>query len=207
MKQKEFEFVKDNVTYKVFVTYKSFQRNIYFRYKKDGFYVSAPYLTTNKAIIKGIEKFFPKLIEQHERETSHFSFEDDYVYLLGEKLFLSSLNIKDEKELNLFLKKESLRILLEEVEKYQQIMDISTSYKVKIRNTTRQYGSNSKKTHTLSFQTSLIHFSLDIIDTVVVHELAHHFERNHQKGFYEIVYKYSPDYKSLQKKLKKGIHQ
>ena len=206
MRQKEFEFIKDNVTYKVFVTYK-YQRNIYFRYKKDGFYVSAPYLTSKQTILGGIEKFFPKLLKQHDKLYSHFSFEEDHVYLLGEKASISSLNIKNEEELNLFLKKKALGILTEEVKKYQQIMGISTEYKVKIRDTSHQYGSNSKKTHTLSFQTSLIHYSLDIIDTVVVHELAHDFERNHQKGFYEIVYKYSPNYKELQRKLKKGIHQ
>ena len=120
---------------------------------------------------------------------------------------LSSLEIKNDDELNKYLKKYALNIIPMEVEKYRQIMEISVPYKVRIANTKHQYGSNSKSTHTLSFQISLIHYSLDIIDTVVVHELAHEFERNHQKGFYEIVYKYCPNYKALQKKLKRGIHQ
>ena len=206
MKQKVFEFEKDNVIYQVHVTYK-YQRNVYFRYKEDGFHVSAPYLTSNKLIMSGIEKYFDKLVNQHKQNISHFSFEDDFVYLLGEKVSLSSLSIKDIEELQEYLKEYALEIITNEVRKYEQIMDISKPYKIKIKDTSRQYGSNSKKTHTLSFQTSLIHFSLDIIDTVVVHELAHEFERNHQKGFYDVVYKYSPNYKYLQRKLKKGIHQ
>ena len=205
MSQKQFEFVKDNVVYNVFVTYK-YQRNIYFRYKEDGFHISAPYLTSRKAIEAGINKYFDKLIKQHQKQISHFSFEEDYVFILGEQISLSSLNIKNNEDLNKYLKKYALNIISEEVEKYRQIMDISMQYRVRIANTNHQYGSNSKKTHTLSFQTSLIHYSLDIIDTVVVHELAHEFERNHQKGFYEIVYKYCPNYKALQKKLKRGIH-
>ena len=206
MKQEQFEFVKDNNSYNVFVTYK-YQRNIYFRYKEDGFHISAPYFTRRKTIEAGIDKFFDKLLKQHVAKTSHFSFEDDYVYLLGEKVAISSLNIKNDEELHKYLKKYALEIISQEVEKYRQIMDISTIYKIRIADTTHQYGSNSKKTHTLSFQTSLIHYSLDIIDTVVVHELAHEFERNHQKHFYEIVYKYCPNYKPLQRKLKRGIHQ
>ena len=205
MKQKVFEFVLKETTYKVFVTYK-YQRNVYFRYKEDGFYVTAPYLTSYKTIEMGLNKYAEKLLRQSKGSISHYSFEEDYVYLLGDKVSLASLNISNEEELNKYLKKYALGIIKEEVEKYRQIMDISTEYKVRIASTTRQYGSNSKKTHTLSFQTTLIHYSLDIIDTVVVHELAHDFERNHQKHFYKIVYKYSPDYKELQKKLKRGIH-
>ena len=205
MKQKVFDFIFKETTYKVFVTYK-YQRNIYFRYKDDGFHITAPYLTSFKTIEMGLNKYAEKLLKQHKGNISHFSFDEDYVYLLGEKESLILLGIQNEEDLRKFLKKIAFETISQEVEKYRQIMDISTEYKVRIASTTRQYGSNSKKTHSLSFQTTLIHYSLDIIDTVVVHELAHEFERNHQKHFYEIVYKYSPNYKELQKKLKRGIH-
>ena len=205
MRQKEYIFHKNEKDYKVFVTYKS-QRNIYFRYKEDGFHISAPYLASYKNIEAGLNKYFDRLIKNYETTTGHYSFEEDYVYLLGEKYSLKELNIYSLDELHLYLRKRALEVLMMEVEKYQQIMDISKPYKVRITDTTRQYGSNSKKTHSLSFQTSLIHYSIEIIDTVVVHELAHEFERNHQDSFYEIVYKYCPNYKALQKKLKRGVH-
>ena len=205
MQTKDIEFIKNDVTYVIHIVYKH-QRNIYFRYKDDGFHVSAPYRTKDSLVLKGVEKYFDKLIKTGNKGI-HYSFEEDYLYLLGEKVSLSNLGIENEESLNKYLKEYAYKIILEEVDKYSEIMGISTEYKVRIRNTSRQFGSNSKRTHTLSFQTSLIHYSLDIIDTVVVHELAHDFERNHQKGFYDIVYTYSPDYKYFQKKLKKGIHQ
>ena len=205
MRTKQLLFTKYDKTYVVNIKYK-YQRNIYFRYKDDGFHVSAPYLTRDKTILLGINKYFDRLIKQHENKNSHYSFEEDYIYLLGEKYSLTSLNIHNEEELENLLKSKRLGIITNEVRKYEQIMGIKTPYKVRIRDTKNQYGSNSKKTHTLSFQKSLIHFSLEIIDTVVVHELAHEFERNHQKSFYDIVYKYSPEYDYYQKKLKKGIH-
>ena len=205
MKSTEFVYLYKNKEYPVHVTCK-YQRNIYYRYKEDGFHVSAPYLVTKKAIVKGLDKFADKILAQYENSHSHFSFEKDYLWLFGEQVSLSQQNIKNPQELQEFLRKNGTFLITELVRKYERIMGISKPYKVKIRDTERQYGSNSKRTQTLSFQTGLVHYSPEIIETVVVHELAHDFERNHSKNFYNIVYSFSPKYKELQRKLKKGIH-
>lgn len=207
MKQRHFEYIKNDQKYDVVVTYRH-QKNIYFRYKENCFYVSAPYLTGVSYIKEGIDKYFDRLINPKIKKISHFSFEEDYVYLLGNKVQISSLfpQITNENDLNKYLFKQAEMVITEEVRKYERIMNISVPYKIKIKKTRRQFGSNSKKTHALSFQVNLIHYSLEIIDSVVVHELAHEFERNHQKKFYEIVYNYCPNYKVIQRKLKRGIH-
>ena len=205
MKTSEFVYKYKNKDIPVHVTY-SRQRNIYFRYKEDGFHISAPYLTSKRTIETGLNKFAEKAIKQFTNSHSKFSFDEDFVYLLGEKQSLNALNIKNPQELQGFLQKNAAFLITELVKKYEGIMGVFEPYKVKVRDTERQYGSNSKRTHTLSFQTSLIHYSPEIIETVVVHELAHDFERNHGKNFYNIVYSFSPNYKELQKKLKKGIH-
>ena len=205
MKSTEFVYLYKNKEYPVHVAYKR-QRNIYYRYKEDGFHVSAPYLVGQKTILKGLDKFADRIIAQFENSHNNFSFEEDYLWLNGEKVSLSSLNIQNTMELQHFLQEKGTILITELVRKYEEIMGISEPYKVKVRDTKRQYGSNSKRTHTLSFQTNLIHFSTEIIETVVVHELAHDFERNHSKNFYNIVYSFAPNYKQLQKKLKKGIH-
>jgi len=204
MKLEELTFERNGEHYKVIITYKH-QRNVYFRYRDDAFLVSAPYRTPKKLIISGINKYYDKLIKQNSKSV-HYSFEKDHIFLLGEEISISSLNIKNEEELRGFLKNIALKTLTEEVRKYEGIMGIEKPYKIRVKDTCRQYGSNSKRTHSLSFQISLIHYSLDIIDTVVVHELAHDFERNHQKAFYNVVYNFCPNYKELQRKLKRGIH-
>jgi len=43
----------------------------------------------------------------------------------------------------------------------------------------------------------------ELIDYIVVHELAHIKEKNHSKAFYAVVARYMPDYKERQKLLKK----
>lgn len=182
------------------------QRNIYYRYKEDGFHVSCPYLTRQKDIVRGLDKFAKKLVDQYVRAHSNFSFEEDYLWLLGDKVSLKFLNIENNEDLSAFLKKYAQKTIENLVRKNEEIMGISKPFRVAIRNTQRQFGSNSKTTHTLSFQISLIHYSEEIIESVVIHELAHEFQRNHSDKFYNIVYKYCPNYKAVQRKLKKGIH-
>lgn len=205
MKSSEFFYKYNNKDIIVHLVIKS-QRNIYYRVKDGEFYVTAPYLTPKKVIINGLDKFAPRLLKRYEKIHSNFSFEEDYFYFLGEEKSLSELNIKNIEELEGFLRKYGIFYLEKLVRKNEEIMGISKPYKIKLRKTSNQYGSNSLKTHTLSFQLNLLHYSEDIIESVVVHELAHEFERNHSKNFYNIVYKYCPNYKILQKKLKKGIH-
>lgn len=205
MKFSEFTYKYNNKEYIVHIK-RAYQRNIYFRFKEDGFHVSAPYLASKKVIEKGLDKYAEKIIKQYENSHLHFSFENDFIYLLGEKYSLKNLNIENSQDLQVFLKKNAGITIEKLVRKHEKIMGISEPYRVTVKNTVRQFGSNSKRTHSLSFQIDLIHFSEEIIETVVIHELAHEFERNHGKNFYNIVYKYCPRYKELQKKLKKGIH-
>lgn len=205
MKTSLFFYKYNNKTIPVHVSY-AYQRNIIYRYKDDGFYVSAPYLTREKKIILGLDKFAKRLIEQYQNTHSNFSFEEDFLWLLGEKVSLKLLNIQNNEDLLVFLKKNAQKNIENLVRKNEEIMGISKPYRIAIRNTQRQFGSNSKTTHTLSFQISLIHYSEEIIESVVIHELAHEFQRNHSDKFYNIVYKYCPNYKAIQRKLKKGIH-
>ena len=201
----EFTYIYNKKEYVVHVK-RSFQRNIYFRYKEDGFYVTAPYTALKLTIKQGLDKYAGKLLQQYENAHSNLSFENDFVYLLGEKYSLKNLNIENSQDLSVFLKKNAEISIQNLVRKNEEIMGISKPYRVVVKNTVRQLGSNSLRTHTLSFQINLVHYSEEIIETVVIHELAHEFERNHGKKFYNIVYKYCPRYKELQKKLKKGIH-
>lgn len=182
------------------------QRNIYYRFKNGKFSITAPHFTTKKMVEMGLNKFAEKLIKRDKTFNSNYSLDEDYIFLLGEKVSLSELNLINTGEIDHFLRLKCEETIIPMVRKYEQIMGIFDPYKVGFRHTKNQFGSNSKKTHHLSFQIELIHYSPEIIETVVVHELAHEFERNHSQNFYNIVYKYCPNYKEIQRKLKKGIH-
>ena len=207
MSSKQVEFIYRIVDkdYNVYVDRK-FQRNIYFRFKNGSFYISCPKLTPRSQIVKGLNKYAERLIKQYNKRHDNFSFEDDFVFLLGESYSLKALNIENTKELQAFLVENAKKVFKNLVRKNEEKMGIKEPYKIKLKNTQAQFGSNSLKTHTLSFQLSLIHYSEEIIESVVIHELAHEYYRNHQKEFYNVVYKYCPNYDLVQRKLKKGIH-
>jgi predicted metal-dependent hydrolase len=64
---------------------------------------------------------------------------------------------------------------------------------ISIRSQRTRWGSCSTR-GTLSFNWRLIMAPPDVLDYVVVHELAHMKERNHSKSFWAVVQKYCPDY-------------
>ena len=61
------------------------------------------------------------------------------------------------------------------------------------------------KDNKVTFNLSLIHLPKDLIDYVIVHELAHFLQANHSHLFYQEIEKRMPDYKQRQKRLKE-IH-
>ena len=201
--RKECEIIIDEKSYPVIIDYKRI-KNAYFRYKDGTFFITSSYLIPKGSLLKSLRGFAPRLLKT-KKESIPYSFEEDFIYIFGEKFTLSSLKV-DENHLEKYLKKLLLNYLNERVNYFKELMSITHTYKVKVRNMKTRHGSNSRKTMTLTFQSSLIHFSKDIIDSVVIHELAHDKEFNHSKSFYNIVYKYSPNYKILKRKLDKGIY-
>ena len=164
-------------------------------------------------IIKGLDKFASSLVNRSKKRS--LAFDEDYVYILGERYQYSGvskitltngdiISFTNKEDLERKLKKYFLSVVTSRVRHFESIMNVP-AYKVRVQKMRSRYGSNSKHTYTLNFSTVLLHYSLDIIDSVVVHELAHYFVYNHSKDFYNVVYKYCPNYKYVQACLKKGI--
>ncbi len=102
-------------------------------------------------------------------------------------------------------KNKAKEVISARAEIYSKIMQISYK-KIRITNATKRWGSCSHKGKSLNFSWRLIMAPLEVVDYVVVHELAHIKEDNHQKGFWNIVSKIYPPYKKCQKWLKENGH-
>ena len=87
------------------------------------------------------------------------------------------------------------------VYKYAVIMKAEIS-EVRLRKMKTEWGNCNYVNSILTFNTYLYYMSEKFIEAIVVHEIAHLFVHGHGKRFYQIVYKYLPDYKERIKEAK-----
>ena len=205
--QYNFIYEHNSTSYEVVVTKKR-MKNGHFRFRDGKFYVSCPYLFSKERIVECLDKFADKLLKTNidnkmEKEDSLYVLGDKYNKDIDGMYIYNGYKFKDAKDLEIRCKKSIQQLIETRVRYYEKIMNVP-SYKVRVQKMTSRYGSNSKRTNSLNFSLSLIHYSLPIIDSVVVHELAHYYYFDHSQNFYNVVYKYCPKYDYYRKCLIKG---
>ncbi len=99
-----------------------------------------------------------------------------------------------------WLKKTAKRLLIEETAKWAAIMGVEYT-SVSITSAKTRWGSCSAK-NALRYTFRLLYCPKEIIEYVVVHELAHTRHRNHSKLFWGEVERYCPDWRIRRKWLK-----
>ena len=99
-------------------------------------------------------------------------------------------------------KKQALPVITDLVEEYARLMGLEGKYSsVKLSIAKSKWGSCSYD-NKLLFSWRLIMCPTEVIEYVVVHELAHIIEKNHSKAFWNEVKKVLPDYREHRKWLK-----
>lgn len=204
MKQVTYEIEFEGKSFPCYVTYKRV-KNISFRMDREGKFmkVSCPARVKESYLIEHIHRVFPKLYQKVDRSSP---IEGDTLYLFGKRKEVPGFSLLDEKKQRKYLTNLLLPYCVERVRHYESLMGIEEPYLVKVRAMKSRYGVNNKTRHSVTFALSLVHFSPDIIDSVIVHELAHHFVFNHSKAFYDIVFKFDSDYKTQHGNLRKNIY-
>ena len=200
-----YEYSIDGQNYPIVITRKT-MKNVTYRFRNDTFYISAPRFCALAFILKGLDKHGPGLIKRCVKPTKSNS---EIVHIFGEPYPINNINIDgkildytDQRKFYVDTYYMLYDYVYERVKFFGAQMGINTDiYRVRVRNTRSRYGSNSVHTKTLAFSMQLVHFSPEIIDSVVVHELAHCFVYDHSKRFYNVVYQHCPNYNMLRKKL------
>lgn len=208
--RREFTYSINNQEYLVKVHY-LVTRRIRYVYRKDGFHISCPYLTLKATLIKGLDRYAEGLIKTYK---STLGYDDTHMYILGMNIDISNrdslsfnngitIKFKDIESLRKALKVPFLKIVTERVRHYEQVMN-TKRHNIRVRDMRTRLGTNSKKTNTITIALNLVHYNVDIIDSVIIHELAHDYYFDHSKKFYNVVYKYCPNYDKLRKHILKG---
>lgn len=136
-----------------------------------------------------------KLTEQTKKRTS---------LVFNREVFLLHYHQYDErlfqKYVDNFYKEEAKQFIPPLVEKWSGKMALFPT-EIRFRKTKRQWGSCSGK-NVLSFNTMMMKLPQDVIQYIIVHELAHIKHKHHQKSFWKLVERYMPDYRQQVAQLK-----
>ena len=98
-------------------------------------------------------------------------------------------------------KEKALETILERILHYQQFFKIKPNF-VKVRTQKSRWGTCNSKGN-LYFNWKIIMAPIEILDYLVVHEMAHLVHLNHSSKFWDFVGGILPDYKTSRKTLKK----
>ena len=173
---------------------------MYARLDKDNnLVITAPLHLSLRQIEKFADEAYEKLLKRLERKPSKTIFnKEGKIKILGEYQ-----NIENLSELNGILLVGLKKYLNENYLNIVNMMGISNPPRVNIKKVKRYLGQYNKKQNTINLNLLLGHMSKELIEYVIIHELAHTRYMNHQKGFWEEVSKYCPYYKTYRTKCKK----
>lgn len=197
-------------TFTLNLTYKRMKRVIFRAVPsaENTFAVSLPYGTRISSLESVFKRNFISLTKlQNKTKTIPFT---DKTYVFGHLLALDEIvstyhlrkNPQHVEDFYALMKKTLLAHLIARVDHYQSVMNIPLKYKVRVRSMKSRWGSNSSQTNTIAFNEKLIHFHPLIIDSLVVHELAHYYIKGHGADFYTYLESVFPGYKRVDKMLK-----
>ncbi|MBW1820403.1 MAG: M48 family metallopeptidase [Deltaproteobacteria bacterium] len=91
-----------------------------------------------------------------------------------------------------FYKEKGLPIIVERVERYQKRINVNPK-QIRIMELKNRWASCSEKGN-LNFHWKCIMAPLDVLNYIVVHELAHLVSKNHTKAFWNEIDKVMPDF-------------
>ncbi len=203
--------------YEIFikVIYKN-NRNIYFRFDENLFLiVTCPKRTFDDDIIKIIEKNEDSLIKMYEKAKKMREYQDEFWYL-GKKYNVvykedasevtfsdDEVIAKDDEMLENYLADKRTEIFLKEVELCKKCFVDLPDFRTRFRKMKTRWGVCNRAKKIITLNTELIKKDIKLLDYVIIHELAHFYEGNHSKKFWEIVSLACPDYKERRKALRK----
>lgn len=112
-----------------------------------------------------------------------------------------NISVLSEEEMK-GLRKRAKEVFADRVAVFAAKMQVSYA-RISIRKQKSRWGSCSREGN-LNFNLLLLLAPAKVLDYVVVHELCHRIEMNHSKKFWDLVGRYSPDYRECRLWLKEN---
>lgn len=201
----------------IYIHKKRYQRYTYYRFKDDHFLVTSFYKINKKEVVNKINEFALKLVKKGiiNEDIISEKLNNEYLYILGDKYYINKVDnsvfYKDKKiKIDNNYYKNLIEVIYNDIfslfEYYRKMMNVPPIYKLSFRKMKTRLGTNSRKTNKITLSYDLLSYSLANISSVIVHELAHYYYFDHSKNFYNVIYRYLPDYDVLTKNIKRRIY-
>ena len=145
-------------------------------------------------------RYFGNVLEVDIRS----SFDERMVWIEEDRLVVCSSTDHEHivcKLVDTWRENEARRHILRRVRELSEKTGLEVE-RVSFRKQKTRWGSCSSEKN-LSLNLRLIEHAPEVIDYVIIHELAHTVEMNHSQLFWDIVAKHCPDYRVLDRALKK----
>ena len=158
--------------------------------------------TNEKIYYKGEELTIVRNISNTTRLTINLKEEQKQIIItLPEEINQEQSKKHIDKLIKKLLKANTEAVIAERLPYLSKITQIDYN-EVKVRDAITRYGSCMPSKKNLYFSSRLIMLPLDKIDAIIVHELCHMKHKYHNKEFYDLVAKYIPNYREIDKWLK-----
>lgn len=212
-----------NIIFKIDINYKNI-KNIYLRIKDNTIVVSAPYLTSLNTInnfIKSKETWIYNHYQKNINRAANVDLDKGTIRLLNKeydlyiatknktgwtfinnKLYIFTRSMKEE-QINIIIK-QALKGILKEIIKpliAKWNMVFNRDPKIEIKYLKSKWGICYVNNNKIVLSSMLVHYDMRCIDAVILHEYVHFLVGNHSANFYNIIYKYMPDYDTYKKLL------
>lgn len=190
-------------------------KNLYFRIDENcKLIITAPRFISDEEVKNlisknslAILKMYENALERKERDSLFWYLGKNYEVIFDNRV--TDISIIDniitchsEEELNKFYNEECIRIFNEEIEICKKCFNNLPEFSLKIRKMRTRWGVCNTKNKILTLNSELLKKDIELIDYVIIHEMAHFYEGNHGKHFWQIVGMVIPDYKERRKRLK-----
>lgn len=209
-------FIYDNKEYEVDVI-KKHNKNTYVRVRDGKIIVTTSYFATKKGILRLLEEnknSIGRMIDKYNKkvdDSNNFYFLGELYRVIVDKdvknVTIDEVNnvisCSSMDEIDKYLRKIAKDIFSSHLEKMYDLFEESIPYpSLRIRKMKSRWGVCNTKSYVVTLNLELMHYRLECLDYVIVHELSHLLVPNHSNRFWKIVSKYCSNYKELRKELR-----